>query len=96
LDSKEVKLPTITPASEDEYNSDSEMPPLEDDDEEQAETTPQTDSDLFNIFERLLQLRNQQRNTPSGIINDYDNNRDVQAAILASINEINSDIETVD
>jgi len=96
LDSKEVKLPTITPASEDEYNSDSDMPPLEDDDEEQAETTPQTTSDLFNIFERLLQLRNQQRNTPSGIINDYDNNRDVQAAILASINEINSDIETVD
>lgn len=108
LDSKEVKIQSTLPAlveeAEEDSDTDDDMPPLEPGSEDISTNRYPSDSDMLGFIETLLQLRpprRRGRNTNFPIfyneeINEYEDDRDIQAAILASINETITDEDDID
>ena len=105
LDSKEIKispLPSITEENESDADSDLDgMPELEEIFNEQdiSNNLYTSDTHMIGLIETLLNMRHQRPTQPiennnisssfNSMINNMENSREVQAAILASINENN-------
>ena len=100
LDSKEIsQLPSITEENESDADSDDGMPELEEifDEQDISNNLYTSDTHMIGLIETLLNMRHQRSTQPiennnlspsfNSIINNMENSREVQAAILASIND---------